>query len=124
MDNVVRLWLRLISWKKFSVLHKVVHIMLVSSTTGSYRNDFIDDNFNATSYNVVVRAVNAVRSWFGLRGVSSSCRLDYGKITGCNEAMSMYVRLVDLTAENEKKEKQKTGERNRVNSSEFSQGAL
>ena len=31
----------------FPVLHKVVQNMLVSLTTGCYRNDFVDDNFSA-----------------------------------------------------------------------------
>ena len=43
----------------------------------------------------MVGTVNAVRSDFGHRGVSSSCLLDYGKITGCNEIMFNYTRLSD-----------------------------
>ena len=57
--------------------------------------DFLDYNFSAISYNVLVGAFNAVRSCFGHCGVSSNCLLDYGKITDCKEAMSKYARLDD-----------------------------
>ena len=57
--------------------------------------DFLDENFSANSYNVVVGAVNAVRNYFGDRGVSSSLLLDYGNITGCKEAVCKHTRLDD-----------------------------
>ena len=95
MDNVMRFWLGLPSWNKFSVLHKVRQIMSVSSTSGCYRKDFVDDNFSANSYNVVLGAVIAVRSYFEYRGVSLSNLLAHGKIAACREATSKYTRLDD-----------------------------
>ena len=43
--------------------------MLVSSTSGCCCNDFVDASFSVSSYNMRVCAVNAVRSYFGHRGV-------------------------------------------------------
>ena len=47
-------------------------------------------------YIVVVGSLNAVRSYFGHSGVSSSCLLDYGKVTGYKEAKTKHARLEDL----------------------------
>ena len=69
--------------------------MLVPSTSGCYRNNFLAENFSIASYNVVVGAINAVRSLPGHHGVLSNCLLDCGKITGCREAMSSYELLDD-----------------------------
>ena len=41
VDKVVRFWLGLPNWNKFPVLHKVVQILLVSSATGCYCNNFV-----------------------------------------------------------------------------------
>ena len=70
--------------------------MLELSTSGYHSNDFVDDTFIANLYNVVVGAVNAVRSFFGHRGKSSSWLLDYGKIRGCKEVKSRYISLDDF----------------------------
>ena len=95
VDKVVRFWLWWPCWNKFPVLHKVVPFMLVSSTSGCYRTNFVEDNFRATSCNVVVGGVTAVPSFLGHRVVFSSCLLGYGKITGCKETMSKFTRLDD-----------------------------
>ena len=49
VDNVGRIWLMLPSWKIFPMLHKVVQIMLVLSTSGCYHHGFIDDNLSVDS---------------------------------------------------------------------------
>ena len=87
VENLVELWLGLPSWNKFPLLQKVVQSMSVSSTRSCYRNNFVDDNFSTIWYNVMVGVVNAVRSYFGQRGLLSSCLLDYGKTIGLLEAM-------------------------------------
>ena len=57
-------WLGLPSWSNFLVLQKVMEIMLASSTSGLYRNDFVVDNFSANDYNMVVSVIIAMRSFF------------------------------------------------------------
>ena len=69
--------------------------MLVSSTSGCYRNDFVDDIFSANLYNLVVGAVKSLRSDVGHQGVPLSYLLDFGEITGCKEAMFNNTRLDD-----------------------------
>ena len=72
VDNLVRFRLSLPRWNQLPVLHQVMEIMLMSSTSDCYRNDFVGDNFSANSYNLFAGEVNAVRSYFGHQGVSSS----------------------------------------------------
>ena len=96
VDSMVRFWLGQPGLSKFPVLHKLGKNMLVLPTSGCYRNDLFDDSFDATSYNVVVGVINAVRSYFTYWCVSSSCLLYFAKMTACREAIAKNPPLAGL----------------------------
>ena len=62
VPDLCRFWLGWDSCKKFAVVQKVIQVMIVTASGGTYVPDFEDQSFSCLRYNRVSSAVNNVRS--------------------------------------------------------------
>ena len=68
------------------MLHRVVHVMIVTPIGGGFSPDFEDLSFKCSGYNKVSNAVKSVRSCLSHDDVASCAFIDNNVVPGCVEA--------------------------------------
>ena len=95
VDDIVKFWCGLDSWKKYKELYYVISTLLSSACHGRYAMDFLDVGWPIVGDDDVLGPIHCVRSWFARDGGTFHHELSSAVVRKAVESIVMSARFQD-----------------------------